>query len=289
MLLPPFGSVDLVSRLFRLFGRLHPAVVHFPIALLVVAAMLELVQLIRRKPGLAPATPVCLILGAASAVAASFLGWLLDDGSGGTLVGIHKWAGLLASGVAFVAVVLVWKVESPRAARMLRPTLFVGAGLVGLTGYLGGELVFGRNHLFKELFAEDSSRRPQPAPTFDKNVAAVHAVSFTSVVATADNVDFTRDVAPILSAHCLRCHGGDKVKGKFSLKTRLTALKGGKSGPGIVPGQAKQSTVYTALIDTDLDSQMPPPREKRPSREQIEIVRKWIDQGARWPDGVELR
>src|SRR5262249_52317199 len=105
-------------------------------------------------------------------------------------------------------------------------------------------------------------------------------------------VDFTKDVAPILQEHCIRCHGTEKKpKGKLNLATKAAAMKGGESGACIVPGQCDKSTFYTMLIETDPNKdKMPPLTEKnQPSKQQIEILRKWIEQGADWPDSLVLK
>jgi len=286
-----FGSGDEVPAFLRLLGRCHTAVVHFPIALFMVAAALESWQLVRRKPELSRATPVCLVIGALSAVAASLFGWLLNesDGGGGDLVGVHKWVGLVTTAAMIVAVVLVLSGSTARRT-LLRLTVVVAAGLVSITGYLGGELVFGPNHLFKGVFEEkhsDSSGLAL-APN-DEHSAPALAVSSSTHSSAADTVDFTSDVVPILKQSCLRCHGGEKVKGKLNLATRSSAMKGGASGTSIHPGQAEKSPLYTMLVETKLAGKMPPPREKQLSREQVETIRKWIDQGAAWPENCELR
>ena len=80
------------------------------------------------------------------------------------------------------------------------------------------------------------------------------------------------------------------MKGKFKLNTKALAMEGGESGKAILPGKPTLSKFYTSLIDKDEDVLMPPPKEKtRPSKEQIEKVRLWIEQGADWPDGVEFK
>lgn len=270
------------SVLIRLLGRFHPAIVHFPIALLTVAAVLESWQLVRRKPGLAAGTPACLLLGSISAVAASVLGFFFDEG-GGKLVDLHKWVGIASTVIALLAVSLLLKADvSPKALTGLRGLLFTGAALVGLTGYLGGELVFGENHIFKGLglFGEkktqvatvDDSAQP------DEKLAAAH-----------DKISFAKDIAPILNEYCFECHGGQKTKGKFDLKTKIGAMKGGSSGQCIVPGKADDSLFYTRLVDEDAAVRMPPAKYKQMSPEQIATLRKWIDQGADWPDEVALK
>jgi mono/diheme cytochrome c family protein len=280
-----FGEQDMPA-IIRLLGRCHTAVVHFPIALVAVAAALESWQMIRRRPELARATPVCLAIGALSAVVASLFGWFLDqaEGGGGNLVASHKWVGLATTAAAVIALVLV---RIPRRA-VLRLTIVGAAGLASVTGYLGGELVFGQNHLFKGVFDDKNQETPRMVASGPEPTRAAATSQFVHP-ATADSVDFANDVLPILKQNCLRCHGGDKVKGKLSLRNKSSAMKGGASGQSILPGQAEQSPLYTLLVEPKPTMRMPPPKEKQLSKEQVETIRKWIDQGAAWPDSNEVQ
>src|SRR5262245_33171402 len=206
-----FSSLD-GDNLLRLLGRFHPGIVHFPIALLALAAVLEVWRMVRRKPGLSPLTPVCVVLGALSAVAASVFGWLFDEyDSGGKDVTFHMWVGIGASAGAVVAALLVYHAStSPAALGALRIFLLTGAGLASGTGYLAGELDFGKHHLFRGIFDE---RKPAPDVA---NVAEASdpAVPPDGTQLANGKVNFARDVAPILKECCLRCHGPEKVKGK---------------------------------------------------------------------------
>src|SRR5262245_42202905 len=96
-------------------------------------------------------------------------------------------------------------------------------------------------------------------------------------------VDFVRDVGPILRASCQKCHGPEKKMGKLRLDGREHAMKGGASGPVIVPGRSGESSLYKMLVHPDPDERMPRKADALPA-EQVEIIRRWIDQGARWPD-----
>lgn len=275
-------------KVLHLLGRLHPAVVHFPIALVTIAAVLESLQLLRRKPTLHAATPACLVFGALSGVVAAVFGWMLEDaeGGGGAVVDWHKWIGIAAAAVGVLSTLfLVRTTVSSRARTALRATLFLGAALVGLTGYLGGELVFGSNHLMKgiDLFDEP---KPVPLASNDDGLEPVKVADAKTAAATAD---FDHDIAPILREYCLRCHGGEKTKGKLSLKTRTDALKKAANGVSLVPGQPDKSTLYTRLVDTDPDDKMPPPKEKQLTPEQVQRVHQWIKDGAKWPEEVVLK
>jgi hypothetical protein len=106
------------------------------------------------------------------------------------------------------------------------------------------------------------------------------------VRAADSSVDFLRDVRPILSSHCFKCHGPDEEtrKGKLRLDLRDNALKGGKSGdPGIVPGQPDKSTVITRLFSKDEDEIMPPAKVKHPLADaQKDVLKRWVAAGAEY-------
>jgi mono/diheme cytochrome c family protein len=97
-------------------------------------------------------------------------------------------------------------------------------------------------------------------------------------------VDFQREVRPILAEHCLACHGVDAAarKGGLRLDQRATALKGGKSGAAaVVPGHPEQSELLRRVSSPDADTVMPPPKQKKPlSAKQLETLKKWVAEGA---------
>src|SRR5262249_49613189 len=95
---------------------------------------------------------------------------------------------------------------------------------------------------------------------------------------------FVRDVQPIFKAHCLSCHGPDKQRGGLRLDTKA-ALQGGDTGAVIVPGNSQESLLVKKITSSDKKQRMPP-KGAPLSVEQVRIVRAWIDQGARWPEGA---
>jgi mono/diheme cytochrome c family protein len=98
-------------------------------------------------------------------------------------------------------------------------------------------------------------------------------------------VDFSRDVKPILQVACVRCHARGKDRGGFSIETRESLLKGGDTGPAIVPGQSTDSFLIGLVAGFDPDMVMPK-KGSRLTGEQIALLRAWIDQGAVWDPGV---
>jgi uncharacterized membrane protein len=134
------------ERLLRWLGKFHIVAVHFPIALLLAAALAELGVVCGCGEPLRTAARFCVLLGAAGAVAAVALGWLHSPAGAGSagVLGLHRWLGTLA-GLWAVGVAVVSEVDARRGQQspLFRPMLWVGALLVGVTAHLGGTLVHG--------------------------------------------------------------------------------------------------------------------------------------------------
>jgi mono/diheme cytochrome c family protein len=141
------------GRFLGWVGRFHIVVVHFPIALLLAAALAEGLLAIRPIRGLETAVRFCLLLGAASAAAAIVLGWLHADIGGygkasAENLYLHRWLGTLA-GLFAVGAAALGEIDVRHCRRQLsfRCMLLVAAVLVGAAGHLGGLLVHGDTFL----------------------------------------------------------------------------------------------------------------------------------------------
>lgn len=87
---------------------------------------------------------------------------------------------------------------------------------------------------------------------------------------------FERDVLPILTAHCLKCHGLEKRQAELDLRTRGLVMRGGSSGPALTPGDLQQSLLWQRVHDRS----MPPDGELPLTDEHIAVIRGWIAGGA---------
>src|SRR5262249_19154417 len=104
--------------------------------------------------------------------------------------------------------------------------------------------------------------------------------------ARADDVDFSRDVRPILARHCFKCHGPDDKarKAKLRLDVREAAIREAKSGQWpIVPGQPDESEIVRRMFASEESEVMPPSAAKNPLSERDRgILRRWIAAGAEY-------
>ncbi|MFT4566176.1 MAG: hypothetical protein ACI9FN_001130, partial [Saprospiraceae bacterium] len=103
-----------------------------------------------------------------------------------------------------------------------------------------------------------------------------------SIYGGSDQIDYNIQVKPLLNKHCISCHGGVKVSGAFSLMTRELALRETESGNhGIEPGDSDASEMIKRIRMTDPDDRMPKNAQAL-SNEEINILTKWVEQGAKW-------
>ena len=109
---------------------------------------------------------------------------------------------------------------------------------------------------------------------------------FTAALSAGDKEKFfSLKVYPLLKEKCFGCHGDkpEKLKGDFDIRSLEGILKGGESEiPGLIKGNAEKSQIYKSVIWADEDLEMPPKENDRLSKEQVETVKKWIDDGAVW-------
>ncbi len=112
------------------------------------------------------------------------------------------------------------------------------------------------------------------------HIAAAAMLLLTGVTASAGEAgtraSLDRDVLPLLKAHCVKCHGPIKPKGKLNLSNPRSMARGGSSGAVVVPGNPDESPLWD-LVSSD---EMPPKPEEPLSGNDKAILRRWIEGGA---------
>jgi formylglycine-generating enzyme required for sulfatase activity/mono/diheme cytochrome c family protein len=124
-------------------------------------------------------------------------------------------------------------------------------------------------------------------------IALAASVLWATVAASADPVDFVKDIKPIFEQNCVACHNAQHAKenGKYNMDNKADAFKPHKKEQTISPGHPDDSLVYsnTQLPASD-DQHMPPAKGHDPlSKEQMDTIKRWIAEGANWPDGLKLK
>jgi uncharacterized membrane protein len=274
-------------------GRLHPLMVHLPIGLVLGAFAVEAWRTVCRRRECSAFTPVALWLGAAGAVAATVSGLAFaEEHGGGDDLFWHRWLGILLT-AALVA--LAWLAS--RAARpgdageqvtpVLRGSLLASTVLLAWVGHLGGNMVWGDDYIlepFREKAAEASASEDAGAPSGARDGAAAPVAAGTA--ADADRMTFyATKVLPLLTERCYECHGNGKRKGGLRMDVRSSIAGRNEDGQWIAqPGDPAHSLlIERCLLPADDDEAMPPEGDRLKAAE-LDILRRWIEDGVTMPE-----
>jgi len=275
-----FAALGKGPGLAPFLGRFHPLVVHLPIGVLVLAVTLELLALRSSsvKAKVEPAMPAVLSFLVASGVVALVLGMLLGQDAGdysAKLLGRHRLITFVSVILACAALATHGAQDGTPALRALyRGVLALTLGAMSLGGHLGGGLSRGENYLY-EL-----------APSFVQRVAGYtpkKAEPTTAPVATpgADAKVFADVVQPALIKRCGSCHGEKKQKADLRVDSLAALLKGGETGPAIVPFSAKKSLIHERMtLPKTSDDYMPPDDKPGLTPDELAALEFWLDRGA---------
>ena len=266
VLFPPDGIERATWAQF--IGRFHLLTVHFPIALILLVPVLEWAGRKPRFVYLRSSVDFLLALAMLSSLVAATLGWCLarSGGYSGRLVTQHMWGGVSVAAACW----LCWMVRGywPRLDFVYGVGLVIAVGIVSWTGYRGGQLSQGENHLTEHM--------PRP-------LRKLIGLSSNPETLPRSNPAFFygAHVEPIFVEHCYECHGPDKRKGRLRLDTYEALIRGGKDGPVIKAGNAKGSELFrrVALPRGD-DDAMPPQSKRALAANEIKLLELWIAAGA---------
>ena len=117
---------------------------------------------------------------------------------------------------------------------------------------------------------------------------SLFAIWFLAAGQMAMAVDFTTDIKPILSAHCFECHGEETQESGLRLDVSASLLEGGYSGPAIVRGKSGESLLIRVILGEDEELSKMPPEGPELSREELALLRLWIDEGAPMPESTDV-
>jgi uncharacterized membrane protein len=264
--LPPDGKER--ADWVQFIGRFHPLLVHFPIALFLLVPVLEIVGRSARFAYLQLSVSFVLGLATLGATTAALLGWCMGRSGGysGTLITQHMWGGVVLSIVCWVCWRLRTGLREPRLTYAV--ALGLGVGMVAWTGYRGGQLSLGPNHLTEHM------------PNGLRNLLGVEDNREASGWNADPNTFFGARIQPIFAARCISCHGADKHKANLRLDSYRAMMRGGKDGPVIQSGNIQGSDLVRRItLPASHDDFMP--RGKQPlTADQVKMIELWIGAGA---------
>ncbi len=240
-------------------GVLHPLVIHFPIALLLLAFFLEVYGLSPSGKKYKASIPLITFLGGIGAVFSALSGYLLMNQGDYEVssVELHRnWGIALAIGSALLIGLYRFPPKIPHIHLLGQGALSI---LVLVTGHLGGNLTHGEDFL--------SLDKPKKEPK--------------QIVLNQDALVYADIIAPIFEEKCVACHGKTKQKGKLKLDQIENVLKGGKNGFYHVSEEGKMALMSHRMRLPLLDKQhMPPKGKTQLTEKEIVIIEKWLSLGA---------
>jgi uncharacterized membrane protein len=242
-------------------GHLHPFIVHLPIGFILLAVVFNILSYRKKYENLKPAISVALLIGFISAVLACLFGYLLSlsgDYDKITLTS-HKLSGItlaVLSGLMYYLSTDQLRREVHVPEKLFSVLLAGLVVLMSYSGHKGASLTHGSDYLTLRTLMQEVRDRP---------------VNIQSAMIFEDAV------APILQKKCAQCHQDGKLKGDFSVENLRTLLKGGKSGPAIVPGKLAESELYRRVtLDSDHKDYMPADGKPALTKMELRIIKWWI-------------
>lgn len=266
-----FPSGSTLPPILRVAGKFHPLLLHFPIGVVMAAAVLEVFTGVQRRHD--SAVNWLLWLGFISSTAAVLAGYLLGAGkTGGETLTLHMWTGISVPVLIFLSLLakLHYDQHQPLMSKSLyRVPLLTTVLAVFAAGHFGGTLTHGdilkdvRGLMVTRPILSSLTTSPENLP---ENRTVYNAV-----------------IAPLLARTCTDCHGEDKSKGDLRLHTPEAMLLAGESkNPAIVPGSSATSeAMLRLLLPSDDEDHMPPEEETQLTADELQVLRWWIDNGAK--------
>tara|TARA_R110002072_G_scaffold111853_2_gene240308 strand:- start:11864 stop:14344 length:2481 start_codon:yes stop_codon:yes gene_type:complete len=282
-----FAQTEVIEEpafwLWQFLGRLHPLIVHFPIALIVVAALMELFTWRKFNSKIRPGIMILATIGAVSAIIAAPMGWLLatNEGTSGELLDLHQWIGI---GTAILSVITLFFLSkiSRRPTRsqikVFRSFLFLTAICVSVAGHFGGSLTHGEDFLTEVLPREANESEIEKAP--------INLASYSSELSPEKEMKLIGEVRMVLAHNCYKCHSGAKIEGELRLDEKEYVFAGGENGQILIPGNPGESEIIRRINLRKNHDDVMPSKGKLLSKDERDLIALWIAKGAPWPDGA---
>lgn len=233
-------------------GRMHPLVLHFPVAFIVLLVLLNLFKKQLDPASFEKINFALLLLTSFTTVLATLMGLLLSlEGYDSELLTLHKWVGIA---LCFVIYALVWCYTYKKVFQIL---LYIGLIGVLVGGHFGAGLTHGTNFLMEPITASKEEIVDENTPIYSAYIA------------------------PILKAKCTSCHNPQKHKGDLDLTTIEAITKGGENGDVWLAHNPEESLLLKrAALPIEDEEHMPPEGKPQLTAGEIELMQIWIAHGA---------
>lgn len=251
-------QVNLPSWL-QVAGRMHPMVLHLPIAFLLLNLLLVFLPAQQKKSVLAEEfSATFLLLTACSSAITALFGLFLsrEHSYDPQTLQLHKWTGILVSVSCFIWYWFrAWFADNRKKELSLGITLTL---VLLVTGHEGASITHGQDYVFEPL----------------------HQYSMQQI-ALADARIFEDVLKPIIDEKCISCHNEKKAKGELIMESIAQLKKGGKTGKLWEPGKVEAGLLMKRLhLPMEDKKHMPPPGKPQLEDEELQLLTTWLKSGA---------
>ncbi|MEM7372322.1 MAG: FN3 associated domain-containing protein [Bacteroidota bacterium] len=239
-------------------GRMHPLLLHFPIVLWILLAVLPLAKRHLVSESYPPLQHLLLHLAVVMTSLTALMGFFLaqEGGYAGNTLQWHKWGGLLLSFLGYG--LLIGYPRLSERPQLLQSIVGGGVFLLIVASHFGAELTHGENFVFAPLQQATTQETIDPSQPIAQEM-----------------------VLRILDSKCASCHNSRKKKGELDLSSLQALFAGGEHGDIIIAGNAKESALMQRLhLPLSDDDHMPPEGKPQLDQSELRLLSVWIDNGA---------
>ena len=256
--------------IYDLIGRFHPLFVHLPIGFIIIGLMLDF--FFRNKKEHAPVLRFVFLWAFITSIFSIATGYLQYDREG------YAWDSVqwhLIMGILTMIFCLLFYLKLKYRAFRILPKNFLFAGLsvaLLVTGHLGGNITHGSDHLVEPLPPEIKGLL---GLEYQNDIIELDPKNYINAVF------YTDIIQPILTQRCVSCHNDKKTKGGLKMNSYNAIIKGGKNGSVLMINNSMESKIHKRMtLPIEDRYHMPPKSRTQPSKEEIELIKIWIDNSA---------
>ncbi len=256
--------------IYDLIGRFHPLFVHLPIGFIIIGLMLDF--FFRNKKEHQPVLSFIFLWAFITSIFSIITGYLQYDREG------YAWESVqwhLVMGIVTMIFCLLFYLKLKYEHFKIFPKnfLFVSLGMSLLfTGHLGGNITHGSDHLIEPLPSEIKGLL---GLEYQNDVIELDPKNYKNAVFYSDVIQ------PILTQKCVSCHNDKKTKGGLKMNNYDAIMKGGKNGAIVMVNNSIESKMHNRMtLPMEDRYHMPPKSRTQLSREEIKLIKIWIDNSA---------